>query len=118
MEEYNRTHRQIPSLSQAATQVAEAGPRKAAWNDFSAFGNWFRGGVLGFKGEPHPHAHGHHNYTHEINDEETILDGLLTVSLRRGDIIAVPEGKMDFLPEKYRHRAIEVKYCSNFAVIR
>lgn len=126
MDEYKRTHGQIPSsLSNAAEQVAGTAVQRPVqqslptqeradwWNR-----PWWEFGKPGFQvsGGHYPYT-GYQNHTY-VNDDETILDGLLTVSLNKKDVIVVPEGKIEDVPEKYRCNTIELPFCTTYSGIR
>jgi hypothetical protein len=53
----------------------------------------------------------------KIDDEETILEGKVSISLDRGDILVIPEGRLDEVPEKYKCRVVEVPHLFDFSVI-
>jgi hypothetical protein len=141
MDEYNKTHGQIPSsLSRAAESIAGSGATKpierqtvrqdsqVEKNARMLYGSvrpwwdpngWFRSGngidlPNGYTpGRPIASFGGG-----VVRDDETILDGLLTVSKSRGDVIVVPKGKMDVVPEKYRSQTIELEDSIGYAVIK
>lgn len=122
MDEYHRTHGSIPSsLSKAAETVARVSlpetsqPAQKPWWDMS---DWISGSRS--TSGPYYGGGGSFGYSSSFyrDDEETILDGLLTVSLHRKDVIVVPAGKMDLVPEKYRAQTIELEFSQGYAVIK
>ncbi len=118
MDEYLRTHGKLPSLSESAAEASKAPLSIPSANTYG--GNqqsrpwWVLSEWMDTR-YPSTYNHGRNPY---INDEETILDGLLTVSLRRGDVIVVPAGKADVVPEKYRELTIELEDSFGYAVIK
>lgn len=120
MDEYLRTHGRLPSLSQSAAEAAKTPVSNPSANTYGgnqhskpwwALSDWMDSRTN------YPTTFGSSRNPY-ISDEETILDGLLTVSLRRGDIIVVPAGMMDVVPEKYREMTIELEDSHGYAVIK
>jgi hypothetical protein len=122
MAEYEATHAKLPSATPPLSSAAESfvsSPNHMTrpWYDLS---DWLssrydrNSGGSGF-----PHTSQYQTGTNPyLNDEETILDGLLKVSFRRRDIIVVPVGKKEFIPEKYWPVTIELEESYGYAVIK